>query len=589
MTRSAIFTGGWMFVVILSCGLASSFGCGDDGGAGKCGDLILDEGEQCDDGNTVDGDGCSAECLSESFCGNSLVELGEECDDGNDRGGDGCSSICQLEVGCGDGTLDYGEQCDDDNTLSGDGCSETCVDEDGLPVCGNGYLEVPEDCDDGNAVGGDGCDAECQVESGCGDGVLDPGEECDDDNLVSGDGCSNRCLLEFVCGDGVCDTENVETCVKCPTDCCPYCGDGMLDVWSEGTEDPPPYADEECDDGNNVDGDGCNSGCEDEDGVPTCGNAFLETGEECDDGNTDNGDACSSTCTWEFVCGDDFCDTQNGETCRLCVGDCCPDCGDGALTGFEQCDGANLNGATCEDLCYDGGTLSCAEWCGYDTAQCTGTGPICGNQTVEGGICGEECDGSNLDGQTCESLNHDGGTLGCTSGCQFDFSGCGPLLCLPLGEAIRLQEASHMDPDYVAITNLSVCPTDVQGLEVQTHDGSLSASIPLPSQILQPGEVVYLVESSLGTGTDINLGYNIGWVTNDDGFVLLCQGSCSVSSNVVDVLLFGASAPALPSPLVFSPAAMGDIISNQAYVRSTFTGAYPVFNQTDWSVGTNTH
>ncbi len=589
MRKSVLFASGWAFVGILMCPLALTAGCSDDDGANKCGDLVLDEGEQCDDGNLVSGDGCSANCLSEAFCGNGLVQVGEECDDGNDAGGDGCNSFCQLEVGCGNGLLDYGEECDDDNIVSGDGCSETCVDESGAPTCGNGFMEVPEDCDDGNITDGDGCDSECQLESGCGDGVVDPGEECDDDNVVSGDGCTNRCMQEFVCGDGMCDVANAETCVKCPADCCPYCGDGVLDIWSESEPDSPPYDDETCDDGNNEDGDGCNSGCEDEDGVATCGNSILETDEECDDGNSDNGDACSSACLWEFLCGDDICDTVNGETCRLCVEDCCPDCGDSTLSGFEQCDGGNLNSVTCEDLCYDGGTLACAQWCEFDTVQCTGTGPICGDGTVDGGLCGEECDGTNYDGQTCDSLNYDGGTLGCTAGCKFDVSGCGDMLCLPLGQAIRIQEASHEDPDYIAIINLSVCPTDIEGLEVMTNDGSLSSSIPLPSQILQPGEVVYLVESSLGTGTDINLGYNISWVSDDDGFVLLCEGPCTVTSNVVDALQFGGTPPALPSPLVFSPSAMGDISSGQAYIRAAFTGVYPVFNQTDWSTGTNTH
>ncbi len=31
------------------------------------------------------------------MCGNATVELGEQCDDGNTRDGDGCSSICQIE------------------------------------------------------------------------------------------------------------------------------------------------------------------------------------------------------------------------------------------------------------------------------------------------------------------------------------------------------------------------------------------------------------------------------------------------------------------------------------------------------------
>lgn len=145
-----------------------------------------------------------------------------------------------------------------------------------------------------------------------------------------------------------------------------------------------------------------------------------------------------------------------------------------------------------------------------------------------------------------------------------------------------------MDPDYIAIVNLSVCPTDVLGLYLQTNDGSVD-NFTFPSQILQPGEVVYLVESSGGTGTDINLGFSLSWVTNDDGYVLLCHGDCNVTTNVVDAVLWGATPPTLPSPLTFVPSALPDITTNQAYIRSTFTGAYPVFNQSDWTTGTNTH
>ncbi len=39
--------------------------CGVGGKSGQCGDLVLDEGEQCDDGNQADGDGCSANCTLE--------------------------------------------------------------------------------------------------------------------------------------------------------------------------------------------------------------------------------------------------------------------------------------------------------------------------------------------------------------------------------------------------------------------------------------------------------------------------------------------------------------------------------------------
>jgi cysteine-rich repeat protein len=67
---------------------------------------------------------------------------------------------------------------------------------------------------------------------------------------------------------------------------------------------------EECDDGNNADGDGCSSVCTIEHGaaessraptLPNCGNGIPEVGEECDDGNTIDGDGCSAFCLREVL------------------------------------------------------------------------------------------------------------------------------------------------------------------------------------------------------------------------------------------------------------------------------------------------
>jgi cysteine-rich repeat protein len=136
------------------------------GGAGQpvaalCGDGFIDDGEACDDGNTVDGDGCSSVCTIEALCGNGTIDVGEGCDDGNTSNGDGCSAVCQVEPICGDGNLDLGEECDDGNNLDGDGCSATCTIQ---PYCGDGTVDPGEQCDDGNQVDGDGCSATCVLD-----------------------------------------------------------------------------------------------------------------------------------------------------------------------------------------------------------------------------------------------------------------------------------------------------------------------------------------------------------------------------------------------------------------------------------------
>jgi cysteine-rich repeat protein len=58
-------------------------------------------------------------------CGNGSVDTGEDCDDGNAADGDGCSALCQVE--CGNGTLDGAEECDDGNLVNGDGCDDQCT------------------------------------------------------------------------------------------------------------------------------------------------------------------------------------------------------------------------------------------------------------------------------------------------------------------------------------------------------------------------------------------------------------------------------------------------------------------------------
>jgi cysteine-rich repeat protein len=152
-----------------------------------CGDGTVDPDEECDDGNTVAGDGCDALCALE--CGNGTTEGDEQCDDGGVEPGDGCSPTCTVEE-CGNATVDFGEECDDGNTAALDGCDGAC-----LLECGNGATEGAEECDDGDRESGDGCSSECLAEV-CGNARVDSGEECDDGNTVASDGCDAACQAE---------------------------------------------------------------------------------------------------------------------------------------------------------------------------------------------------------------------------------------------------------------------------------------------------------------------------------------------------------------------------------------------------------
>jgi cysteine-rich repeat protein len=80
--------------------------------AGVCGNGIVEPGEQCDDSNLINGDGCDANCTI-TRCGNGIQTAGEVCDDGDQICGDGCDPNCKLSS-CGNGypCAATGEPCD---------------------------------------------------------------------------------------------------------------------------------------------------------------------------------------------------------------------------------------------------------------------------------------------------------------------------------------------------------------------------------------------------------------------------------------------------------------------------------------------
>lgn len=107
----------------------------------------------CESGSVVCG--VSAGAAGVEVCNG----IDDDCDGAVDE-----DSICVVIPVCGNNTIEEGEACDDENTVNGDGCSSTCALENTEPVCGNGLGEPGEACDDGNLVDGDACSSTCSVE-----------------------------------------------------------------------------------------------------------------------------------------------------------------------------------------------------------------------------------------------------------------------------------------------------------------------------------------------------------------------------------------------------------------------------------------
>ena len=483
-----------------TCTIEDNWDCG--GGVCKsiCGDGIRMGSEQCDDGNLDGNDGCDPSCAVEDFfscvkslggeadicteiCGDgervqsnsSRVRPGfnrvNECDDGNILDGDGCSAECEIEA-------HLGWECLDDMAADGDSQSPRSV---CSAKCGDGMRTNEEECDDGNMLSRDGCSSTCTVETGyvCSLGsagaeaqMLQQGanESClaalhsngtccfADGNVSYAKSCSPITQAGDVgayclSSDALCASVECEPTAGKSEEICylafmgmssldvamdrmhnvTYVERGAADTCTSSCGDGHRALQEECDDANLLDGDGCSASCKIEAGwyclhqqgpagdfcSTICGDAVLVPDqEECDDGAWTQayGDGCTSACKLEpgFNC---TYDAQH----RLAGGRCKPICGDGWWVLGEACDDHNLDdddGCSSECKVEDG-------WvCGADglrpdmnTSVCIG---LCGDGIK---VSGEECDDNNIRDQD-----------GCTSSCKIEpgFS------CLSNGECFTV-------------------------------------------------------------------------------------------------------------------------------------------------------
>jgi cysteine-rich repeat protein len=345
---------------------------GDSADAGLAGANGL--GYQVGTGGTGSQGGSSAHGTAPSGCGDGIInQPSEECDDGNTLAGDGCNGICRVEPNhvclvdpndptrsspcvvtfkCGDGIVNPGEQCDEGSYQGSPGCSKDCKTQElgykctpgqaciAQYTCGNGRIEFGESCDPPNPGGG--CDANCKAELGwrcvpgsctklpyCGDGIVQQnvGEQCDEGTFQGSPGCSKDCLTQ----EPTCTCAPGKTC-ECPK---AVCGDGAIQLGEQCDDKNGPFP-------------GCSDSCQLEPGyqcpfagapcVPVCGDGIVvKPAEQCDPGSKvpNASQACYSTssvgatqaaCTTKpgWVCDD--------TSCRQTV------CGDGKVEGTEGAD-----------------------------------------------------------------------------------------------------------------------------------------------------------------------------------------------------------------------------------------------------------
>jgi cysteine-rich repeat protein len=92
---------------------------------GPCENQVTPKSESCATLIDDDCDGLVNEAGADCVCGDEIISSGEECDDGNKLDGDGCTSDCEFPK-CGNGVMEDGEQCDDGNDIDADACTQKC-------------------------------------------------------------------------------------------------------------------------------------------------------------------------------------------------------------------------------------------------------------------------------------------------------------------------------------------------------------------------------------------------------------------------------------------------------------------------------
>lgn len=294
------------------------------------------------------GDGGTDGSVTEAVCGNSIVEPGEECDDGNTINGDGCSATCMLEhcssESCWWGCCDRLGQCvagtEDPAcgaggvpcascTATGEHCEEQACEP--LPSCEPGDTVPCGSCGTRFCLPG-GTWGDCTNEGECTAGAQEQGGACGNCGILERQ-CDSACAWgAWTCtGEGSCSPGAMDTGGSCGVGgyeqriCTSSCTWGQWTCEGEG----------ECVPGTVETGASCgNCGTQKRtclstgiwstwtcDGEGVCSSGTSQTGSSCGNCGTQQR-TCTSSCTWtSWTCaGEGVCSPGGKETGTSCCG-----------------------------------------------------------------------------------------------------------------------------------------------------------------------------------------------------------------------------------------------------------------------------
>ncbi|CAD8108670.1 unnamed protein product [Paramecium sonneborni] len=408
-----------------------------------CGDTIIQEYEECDDGNLYPFDGCF-NCVYSCVDGCSLCNKGTclGCYSGwiYQKFTQTCQRVSQITMQSQNMPIaqnepicfDFIEGCQEcfqgscilcQNGFKLKLASNSCI-----PTCGDNLITINEECDGYNCIQ---CGFECP--GFCNECYFGICQVCQQDYFLQNNQCIQKqrvsicqpqceiCIesvcykcqqgqylvlgqCQEICGDNREAIYSLEECacnsycVDCKFGNCYQCRESydlIRNTCVSKCGDLIVSDDEECDDGNEIEFDGCyncqfscsqncqscqqgfcldscqlgyyliNNVCS-----SICGDLIIVGEEQCEDNNNENNDGCYQC---KYTCPLNCKDCLNGQ-CLFCNSgfllfnnNCTNICGDGVLSNLEECDDGNQNdGDGCSKNC-----LTEVNWICHLDSDCT--------------------------------------------------------------------------------------------------------------------------------------------------------------------------------------------------------------------------